>query len=462
MTTRNLWSNKRNYPFALIIWTIFATACAGGQVNGQATDTNSPVLADFAAALKAGYDKQALAIGDVLFKQVERKYRADAGFVAFRSKLQAAEYLADRMISELNKAKNKKMAWVASRLFAGNNSERSKPLTVAPAKSFYETSLQLFSKAVKITGLSTEEQNFLAKYYDLKLRILTTAVAKAGQALVVAEPTFQGTHNYVLVLPLLHASDAKAFNIEVLPRWMQKPQHLEIFSNSCLLHFGLPFQAMMIAKHKAEIEGRPFSEIDFYRTQATRCRTSHPRAAVDCIKKAIAYVSRDNTDMLVRLDFEIVEICLESGNFTLAANQARRIYESYPENEQAGRAIWLYYYALSRGNKTDAILSGIDDAISDHRCRPYKPRLMYVKWWALRRKRGNDAMIAAVEYELLKNYGNDPMVAPILLSRATDLLAQQDYSGARESLLRLVEKFPSTKAAAQAHRILERLKNVVR
>ena len=63
-----------------------------------------------------------------------------------------------------------------------------------------------------------------------------------------------------------------------------------------------------------------------------------------------------------------------------------------------------------------------------------------------------------MEYELLKDYGNDPMVAPVLLSRATDRLVRQDYAGARESVIELVEKFPDTKAAAQAKRMLEKLK----
>jgi outer membrane protein assembly factor BamD (BamD/ComL family) len=50
------------------------------------------------------------------------------------------------------------------------------------------------------------------------------------------------------------------------------------------------------------------------------------------------------------------------------------------------------------------------------------------------------------------------MVAPILLSRATDSLASQNYNGAYESLTQLVEKFPSTNAAAQAKRMLDKLK----
>ena len=68
--------------------------------------------------------------------------------------------------------------------------------------------------------------------------------------------------------------------------------------------------------------------------------------------------------------------------------------------------------------------------------------------------------MAAIEHELLDMYGNDPIVAPVLLSQATDLLARQDYTGAYEILDQLREKFPSTKAAQQAIKMLEKLKAI--
>jgi hypothetical protein len=50
------------------------------------------------------------------------------------------------------------------------------------------------------------------------------------------------------------------------------------------------------------------------------------------------------------------------------------------------------------------------------------------------------------------------MIAPILLSRVTDLLASQDYTGAYELSTQLVDKFPSTMAATQAKKMLAKLK----
>ena len=85
---------------------------------------------------------------------------------------------------------------------------------------------------------------------------------------------------------------------------------------------------------------------------------------------------------------------------------------------------------------------------------------MYIKWWSLRRERDKEAQVAALEYELIKRYGDDPMVAPILLSQATDLLAGQNYTDAYNILLKLVDKFPETAAATQAKKMIEKLKNI--
>ena len=63
-----------------------------------------------------------------------------------------------------------------------------------------------------------------------------------------------------------------------------------------------------------------------------------------------------------------------------------------------------------------------------------------------------------LEAQLLNEYRADPMVAPILLSRASNALARQDYGQARTTLADLVERFPQTKAATQAQRMLDKLR----
>lgn len=425
----------------------------GSQIDGEPVD-----FAAFRKALGQSDDITAMSLGSSIFSQLEKKYRMDVGFGAIKSKLIAAEFLAKQMKSQLQKVTGKRMRTVADGLFDKKEEGSSDwSLLVAPAKSFYQTSAKLFSNPAKIDGLSDEEKTFLTQYYDLKLRILTTSVAKTGQALAIAEPSFKKTHDYVLVLPLLHTSNRKSFNIGVLPPWMRQPQQLDILSDSCLFHFGLPFHAMAIAKKSAQIQQKSFSELDFYVSAAERYSESYPHLAADCLLKATDHVPDRDLDMKISLHFDIVQVWLDAENYDLAASQARKTFDTFPDHKESGKAIWLYHYALSRSNNADRVLAHIDEALENKICEVYKAKLMYIKWWALRRKRDQTARVAALEYELLKQYGNDPIVAPVLLSRATDLLARQDYNGACESLIQLSEKFPSTKAAAQAKRMLIKL-----
>ncbi|HUW18897.1 MAG TPA: hypothetical protein VMW16_06305 [Sedimentisphaerales bacterium] len=432
---------------------------SGAEAGRPEMDNEIVDCSAFRETLQASDDIKAMSIGDSIFARLVQKYRNDAGFRAYEAKLNAAEFLANQMQSQLKQATDKQLVSATQDLFnkQGTGSRQRSP-TVAPAKSFYETSVKLFSNPITTGRLVSEEKAFLSQYYDLKLRLLTSVIAKAGQALAITEPSFRGTHDCVLVLPLLHVSDKQPVNIDVLPRWMRQPEQLDMFSDSCLLHFGLPFHAMMLAKKSAEIREKSFSELDFYKSAAQKCGKSSPHIGADCLVRAIDYVPDKDPNATVALQFDVVQLWLDSDNFIFAAGQAHKIFEAYPNHPAAGKAIWLYHYALSKSNNIDEILAHIDEALGDKRCEAYKSKLMYIKWWALHRKRDETARVAAIEYELLKLYADDPRVAPILLSRATDSLARQDYKGAKELLTQLVEKFPSSKAAEQAEQMLAKLK----
>jgi hypothetical protein len=424
-----------------------------------AIDNAEPNFVAFYQTLDTGSDEEAALVGEKIFGRIERKYRADAGFGALKSKMIAADFLANQMITQLKKATGRQMFAVAGELFEDKGKKKNKDsLSVAPAKSFYETSLEIFTKPAGSAELEDEEKKFLAKFYDLKLRILTSEIAKAGQALAIAEPSFKGTYNYVLVLPLLHASETRPVNIDVLPKWMRQSSQLAVFSDSCLLHYGFAYHAQAFARQAAELDGKDFLQEAFYRSASKKCAKQLPRVAVDCLKRAIDSVDEEKTDERIALQFDIVQIWLDSDNFTLAAGEAKAIADKFGEHKRAGNAIWLHFYALSKTNNVDSILANVDAAIADPRCTDYRAKLMYMKWWALRRLKDKTAPIAALEHQLITDYGDDVMVAPIMLSRATDLLAGQDYAGAFELLDRVQEKFPSTAAAKQAKKMAAKLK----
>lgn len=449
---------------------ILATISALVLVNiSYGIDIQVPDLTSFYQAIETGSDEQAVKIGQKIFEDIERKYRADAKFGALKSKIIAADFLANQMITQLKKATGRQMSAVTGKLFTtkvrgkvkGKNKGKMKnndALSVAPAKNFYETSLEIFAKPVSTGELGDEEKKFIVKFYDIKLRTLTSKIAQTGQALAVAEPSFKGTYDYVLVLPLLHASETQPVNIDILPKWMRQSSQLNIFSDSCLMHYGFPFHAQAFARASAQLNKKNFSEENFYKSASKKCAKQLPRVAVDCLKRAIDSIDKQKTDERIALQFDIIQIWMDSGNFTLAAGEAKNITDNFSEHKSIGNAIWLYFYALSRANNAETILINIDSAIADQKCSTYKPKLMYMKWWALRRQKDKTAQIAALEHQLITDYGNSPMIAPIMLSQATDLLAGQNYADALTLLEQIKEKFHSTAAADQAKKIAEKLK----
>jgi len=414
--------------------------------------------ADFTSAINQGDGEKADQVGDVLIKELENTHEKDEGFKTYKSKLMAAEVLAGQMIDALGEATSLQTSQMAEDLFLRDsnrvNTKKKLFSGLPPAKQFYDTSLSQFSSPITINNLADEEKVFLSQYYDHKLRTLTNNIANAGQALAIAEPTFKGTHNYTLVLSLLHVSESQPININVLPKWMQTPEQLKIVSDVCLLDFGLAFQAMAVAKEIPAISKEPFSEVEFYKSAAKKCGKERASIAVKCLQMAINITPEQKLDVIIDLNFDIVQLWLDSENFALAAGHAKKIMDSYPDHENYSKAVFLHYYALSRNNNANAIIADIDNSIKDKRCEAYCAKLLYIKWWALRRSSEQDASLIALEHEILKKYGENPIVAPILLSQATDCLARQDYGNARQVLGNLVDKFPASKAAVQAKEIL--------
>lgn len=451
-----------NNPRKTVIFVIYGMFCFGCiSIEPVIANQDSSEIVSFDGfytSLQNGVDAESLKVGQEIFDHLEKQYRLDSGFVALKSKLAAAEFLSKKMAIQLRKASGRQMFAMADELFENKGKKSAgNALAIAPAQSFYETSKKIFSKPVKITNLSDDEKSFLAKFYDLKLRILTSKVAKAGQALAIAEPGFDGTHNYVLVLPLLHAFEPQSINIDVLPKWMRQAKQLSLFSDSCLMHYGFPFHAESFAKESSRVNQQDFSSEEFYRTAAKKCEKQLPNVAVDCLKRSLDTVEENKVDERIEIHFEIVQIWLDSKKFLLASGEAKDITEKFKEHKFAGKAFWLYYYALSRANNAKPILATVDSVIEDPRCSAYKAKLMYVKWWALRRQRDQMVQIAALEYKLLDEFGHDSMVAPILLSRATDRLAWQNYSEALGMLKILQDRFPSTKSAVQAKKMIAKL-----
>jgi len=459
-------NNNRNITSLFTVrWQlVFLLACTVAVPAGIADERNQSVAEYkmFQQAVEKGQDAEADALGKTIFDRLCQQYNNDKGFKALQSKLSAAEFLANQMTSQLVKATSEAISVIGSDMFGNmdtpNEDSSAKSVIVAPAKEFYESSVRIFSMPIRIASLPEFEKQFLGRYYNLKLASITHRIAQAGQALAIAQPTFTNVHDYVLVLPLLHATDTDGVNITILPKWLRDPEQLEILSDSCLLHFGLPFCAMTVARQAAQMKENAFSEAQFYELAAGKCGTDHANTAVDCLNRAIGATPAENLDLVVPLQFRIFQIWSDSRNHVLAAAQAKKIFTDYPQRKEYGKAVYLYYLSLVRTSNANVILADIDTAIDDKRCKQQKAQIMFIKWWALRRNRDQEAQLALLEDKLLEQYGNDPLVAPIMFAQAMDCMAGQDYRTGRAILTDLTEKFPSSRSAVEAKKTLAKWK----
>ncbi len=395
---------------------------------------------------------------DADFEKLENKYPANAELRILKSRIAAAEYIASQMQSELQQRKERVLKKMAAQLFAEQAAKPNEMLApLAPARDFYNASAAIFQIPVSLEVFDPCERTFLGQYYDLKITSLVDSTIAAAKALAVTDRDFEGLYDYALVVPLLHAANNEDVNIALFPKSMRTPDGLGNLSKSCLLHYGLPPRAMQFAKQAAGLVGKPFSEVEFYESAAKTARDSKPDVAADCLSRAVELLPENDADKIVALRLEAAQMWLDSGKYTLAAAEARKAFEAYPENLSAGRAIWLHYFALSKADDLDALLTGIDSAISDPRCAEYVVKLKYMKWYALRRKSPLSPACTAIENDLLEHHADDSIVAPIMLFRAQELMARQNYDQSRRLFADIVEKFPSTEAAARAKQNLSKL-----
>lgn len=397
---------------------------------------------------------QAIELGNRIFFELSKKHSLSPGFVNLKSRLQSASFLADKMQSQLRNSMNKRLLEVTD----DQKLEKKNSLVVAPAKSFYDSSVSLFFTPINIDNLPENEKIFLTRYYNLILGKHIENISLAGLGYAVAEPSFKGLYDYVLVLPLLHTVTGKAINYDVLPLSMKTPELLSQLSDSALLHFGRVVAAMSLARDAATIGGRAFNEIDYYIESADKCPPDKANIAVDCLGLAINAVPASDIDRCVELNIQIIDTWQRSKNYALAAGHARLSYEKFPDHPKAAYIIWLYYYSLSRDQQAEAILVDIDNYIDNSICSQYRANLMYTKWWSLRLVHNDSAQMEAMEYRLLKDYSNDQIIAPVILSRATDMIARQNYKEALAILNQLIENFSDTKSADQAKKIVEKLR----
>lgn len=231
--------------------------------------------------------------------------------------------------------------------------------------------------------------------------------------------------------------------------------NFDAMSDFCLLRVERPKTAVAIAKYKTQSEGQSFSLVDWSLSASTRCVENH---RPDLAEKLLSAAINDINDRakIVELRLKIAENYGECGENARAVKECRQIAEAFPDNLLYGKVMSSYFAYLARQSKVQEILAEIDSALGSPQCQRYLPQLVYLKWWALR-KTNQQILANKIGEQLIKDYGSNLCIAPVLLAHATDALSNQRYDQCRKLLVQLTRNFPRTNSANQARKILSRL-----
>jgi len=86
-----------------LVWLLIFASVVVGIVMGAPSDPNSKIcgqngdFSNFQKAVEAHNDSNSVSMGDLIFNCLEQKFKDNAGFETYKSKLNAAKFLAQQM-----------------------------------------------------------------------------------------------------------------------------------------------------------------------------------------------------------------------------------------------------------------------------------------------------------------------------------------------------------------------------
>ncbi len=419
-----------------------------------------PRYEQFVRMAEDGSKAEALELGDRLFNALLAEKPDDETLALLAKRLGVAKQIGTLVAGGVRSGQTKLLEGVAGvddlGLAPPLPEDRGALVTLLPpAREVYWTSLGAFTSEPASGGLSARQAAFCRRYYDLRMQDATLEV---GRQITVADPNSSENTCYAVVLPLLYlyGRDHTWGQVEPLLA-LFSPANLDTLSRFCLLQAERPQAAMALAQDKAKATGREFSPVVWALDAADVCITNH---RPDLSEKLLCMVVADmrDRDTIAELRLKAANGYARCGDYGVAAQTCERIIADSPDTSLYGRTKATYLGYLAGQDKADQVIDETESVQQDPKCRSYLAQMLYLRWWALQKvKRQEEA--AQIAQQLMEQHGGNPCVAPILLERATDALARQEYDRCRELLTRLIQNFPRTESAKRAEDILSRLKS---
>lgn len=450
---------QRNVLIIIVLMLISISSRQSRYCNAQVEQDNSYL--EFEQLVQNEQTVKAIEIGEVLFSGLITKYPKNINLQDLQERLKVASDLTKLIIQGLESRQkeiltNMTKSDVLSNLTPLVKREEGITYLLPPSEQFYWTNLEFFSSEPKILGIPTEESKFLRQYYDLRMQNWIEQVANITTQLVIANPESSDLYPYSLVLPLLYIPESVSSweNLHCLFAIM-KPINLDVLVDFCLLRVERPEAAISIAKYQAKSTGRTFSIINWAPAVSTKCVQNHrPDIAEKLLRTAINNISDESK--ITKLRLKVAEGYAKCGDNMNAAKECWQIVKDFPNTPLYGEVMYSYFAYLAWSLEAKKVLAEIDLILSIPRCRRYRPQLMYIKRWALRKTDQQD-LANRISESLIGEYPEHPIVAPVLFVHAINSLSSKRYNQCQELLVKLMRDFPQTNWASLAQRMLSRL-----
>jgi len=324
-----------------------------------------------------------------------------------------------------------------------------------PAHEVYWAHLGAFTVEPSTGHVRTDPRAFSQEYCELSMQDL---ILEIGRHVIVIDPNSSELVCQAMVLPLLHLQgrDEAWDRMEPFLRLFQPPM-LDVMSMFALLQTERPDAAMAVARHRAKVTREVFSLTTWACNAADACAANHRPDLADRILSRIAEDVNDR-DASAELRLKIANAYARCGDYAEAARISEGVLGDLPHTSPYGRVMAIHLGYLAKDDNVEQVVATTASAVDDPRCGPYLGQILYLRWWALRKTNHLDEA-AGIAQRLLDQYPNHSCVAPILLERATDALARQQYDRCRELLTRLTRDFAGTESAKRGSDILSRLQN---
>jgi hypothetical protein len=324
---------------------------------------------------KTGQSDQALAVGKQLFENLLSKYPQNKGLRKVQKRLDAAADLKALIIRGLKSEQQKALAKIVGLDMPSQSSSQHTPQEhpaplLAPAEHLYRANMQLFTGQPQLDAISPAESKFARRYYDLRMQDSIEQVIKATTQITLSPGESCGPPFYALVLPLLYLPEADV-RCQSLNRLfaLAHSSDLEAMSQFCLLRVDRPAAARAIASYHAKTKGNEFHLLDWSIEASRKCvDNQRPDLAEALLAAAIAALNDEST--IVELRLMIAQGYGRCHDHERAAELCKQAAHDFPDSPLYGRLICSYFEYLARQSKPSQILSQIDSALNEPRCRP--------------------------------------------------------------------------------------------